>query len=173
MADLTDRVETNLDSLGNDHWYDWWQIGGRWEGYLKEQIESMVWPDQLESPVALRLTKDNKQMALKLLKIAQEQQVKYLLSSIQELKDTGVDLNDYIFNLNTHDEDWKISHSIQSIFSLKTGNWSYESGFVDCTRWGSARVGDLINYLEKPDEAINYWDLDIENYALVVVDFHF
>ena len=172
MADLTDKVETNLDSIGNDRWWDWWQIGGRWEDYLKEQIAPMIWPESLESPVALRLTKDNTQMALKLLKIAKDQQDVRLLSYISTLKRMGVDLNEYILTTEPDEEGWQIPGYIRDIFAIRNGDWSYDSGFVDCVRWGSAKVGDLINYLENPEEAKNHWDLDIENYALVVVDFH-
>jgi hypothetical protein len=155
-----------------DYWWDWFAIGGRWEDYLQETIGSTIWPNPLDSPVALKLTKDNWPLAIKLLEKTMEHRARELLGMVKELKDTGVDLNEYILNLNTEIDDWKIPYYIRNIFALKNGDWTPDSGYVDATNWMNASPERLLNYLKDPENSKDGWDGQIENHALVVVDFH-
>jgi len=177
--DITNRGEVDrytemqlTNEEQSDYWWDWFAIGGRWEDYLQETIGSTIWPNPLDSPVALKLTKDNWPSAIKLLEKTMEYRARELLGMVKELKDTGVDLNEYILNLNTEIDDWKIPYYIRNIFALKNGDWTPDSGYVDATNWMNASPERLLNYLKDPENSKDGWDGQIENYALVVVDFH-
>jgi len=179
-VDIADRgsLERHMNSAllqenEGSYWWDWWAVGGRWEDYLKETIGPMIWPNQLESPVAIKLTKDNWPLAIKLLEDAIEHQARSVMQYVDEIKESGVDLNDYILNFNTEITGWKIPYCIKNIFAIKTGDWTPDSGYVDATNWMDASPNRLLNYLKDPENAKDDWDGRIEDYALVVVDFHF
>lgn len=178
--DITDRgqveryteAELTNENQGS-YWWDWFAIGGRWEEHLQEQVGSMVWPNALDSPVALKLTKDNWPLAIKLLEKTQEYRAGHLIQYVKELEELEIDLNDYILNLNSEADNWKVQYCIKNIFALKTGDWTPDSGYVDTTNWMDASLERLLKYLKDPENNRDAWDGQIENCALVVVDFHF
>jgi hypothetical protein len=181
--DITNRDEVNRytemqlsnDDQVTDNWWDWCSVGGRWEDYLKETISSMIWPNQLDSPVALKLTRDNWPMAIKLLEKAIEQRAMAVVEYVSQLKALNIDLNEYILNFEPlpkdKDSTW-VPYYIRNIFSIKHGDWGPESAYVDTTNWMNASPERLLDYLKNPTMADDDWDEQIENYALVVVDFH-
>jgi len=181
--DTTDRaqVERYIEAALQDFpessaWFDWWAVGGRWEDYLKETVGPMVWPNQLDSPVALKLTRDNWPMAIKLLGGALGQQGAEVATYVKRLKELNVDLNDYILNLEPlpeSNDNWCIPYYIHNIFKIKQGEWTSDSGYADLTNWQEAKPGLLLEYLKNPTTSTDRWNENIEKYALVVVDFHF
>lgn len=173
-AGLIDQV---VIGNGEDSWWDWYQVGGRWDGEFRERFGSRIWPNAWEYPNLLPLTEENTEYALEVLKQVYEEQ-------LEEVNRCRPEAREWAETLLSVDDPMKAiaegpalnmgGYQMSRLMSLANGTWNPDSFFFDPVGH-TANPSRLIAHLQ--DRNVNWdeytHDRFVEEYALLVVDFHF
>jgi hypothetical protein len=165
------RVENVLSTAQNEldfNWFDWWAVGGRWEHWLTETLSKDIWPNQLESRTAIQITEENKRLVLKLLDEVDDIKDQNLERYITQIVDNPLTLVEYLREKDIPKSN-HFSWRVRQALNIKDNDWGFESVFVDSEHWYTASTDDLRTAINGSE---NLYDNPLEEYALVVVDFH-
>ena len=165
------RVESILDGARNEanyDWFDWWAIGGRWDHWLTEKTSKDIWPNQLESRTAIQLTPDNKLVVLKLLDEVDNYMKEALEEHIKYISEHSLTLEDYLKSEDIRPSD-HFSWRVRKALDIKDNEWGFESTFVDSQHWFTSSTAALRKALAGEEKVYDY---PLEEFALVVIDFH-
>lgn len=173
-ASLINQVDVGN---GEDSWWDWYEVGGRWDGEFRELFKDRVWPNEWPYANVLPLTEENTEYALEVLERTYAQQ-------LNEAADCRERSKEWVDEVLYSDDPMKANaeapasslggYCLSRLISLTEGTWNPDSFFYDPVG-GTANPSQLIAHLKDRNVP---WDKYsnhrfVEDYALLVVDFHF
>jgi hypothetical protein len=167
IEEKVDRVLSTAQHDSNFDWFDWYAVGGRWQDWLTEKTRKDLWPDQLENPNAIQITPENKKIVLNLLDEVDDIRKNTLDTYIEKILEDPQTLEEYLRS----DEETRHSqftYRVVQALAIKDNDWTYESSFIDTENWYTSSTSTLRQAIAGD----NKYGANIEEYALVVIDFH-